>query len=185
MNHREVMQAALDEIQSVLAEAHDSAYPVCCGRPGLECCGCPEPEWPGWAQKVMDGLGESERSIRNELAKPSAQGWYCAHCERGVDPSEVTFNEAHEACGRIITNDEPPTAKPAAVPDTCRQKLKKEGKPYPRSSCNFCGQLSPRWRDCDAMLYASPQPTAPAVSPVDVEAVPDGQNIKGECQCKE
>lgn len=62
-------------------------------------------------------------------------------------------------------------AKPAAVPDTCRQKLKKEGKPYPRSSCNFCGQLSPRWRDCDAMLYASPQPTAPAVSPVDVEAV--------------
>ena len=62
-------------------------------------------------------------------------------------------------------------AKPAAVPDTCRQKLKKEGKPYPRSSCNFCGQLSPRWRDCDAMLYASPQPTAPAVSPVDIQAV--------------
>ena len=84
---------------------------------------------PEWAQKVMDGLADSQRALSAELAKP------------------------------------------AAVPDTCRQKLKKEGKPYPRSSCNFCGQLSPRWRDCDAMLYASPQPTAPAVSPVDIQAV--------------
>lgn len=22
-------------------------------------------------------------------------GWYCAHCERGVDASEVTYNEQH------------------------------------------------------------------------------------------
>ena len=82
-------------------------------------------------------------------------------------------NDPPWALGRAIDVAVAELAKPAAVPDTCRQKLKKEGKPYPRSSCNFCGQLSPRWRDCDAMLYASPHPPAPAVSPVDVEAVRD------------
>ena len=35
-------------------------------------------------------------------------GWYCAHCQRGVDASEVTCHEQHEACGRVITDDRPP-----------------------------------------------------------------------------
>lgn len=35
-------------------------------------------------------------------------GWYCAHCRRGVDGSEVTFREQHTECGRVITNDRPP-----------------------------------------------------------------------------
>src|SRR5690625_227201 len=42
-------------------------------------------------------------------------GWYCAQCQTKVDPSEVTFHETHEACGRYITNDRPPA--PASVPD--------------------------------------------------------------------
>lgn len=37
-------------------------------------------------------------------------GWYCAHCERGVDASEVTYHEQHQACGRVITDDRPPKA---------------------------------------------------------------------------
>ena len=40
--------------------------------------------------------------------EPDFVGWYCAHCERGVDSSEVTFHEQHEVCGRVITNDVPP-----------------------------------------------------------------------------
>jgi len=40
--------------------------------------------------------------------EPEYKGWYCAQCERGVDGSEVTFYEQHEACGRIITDDVPP-----------------------------------------------------------------------------
>lgn len=36
-------------------------------------------------------------------------GWYCAQCQRGVAPSEVTFHETHAECGRYITDDEPPT----------------------------------------------------------------------------
>lgn len=47
------------------------------------------------------------------------KGWYCAHCECGVDSSDVTFNEAHTVCGRIITDDEPPapTNRPQIVAD--------------------------------------------------------------------
>ena len=36
----------------------------------------------------------------------------------------------------------------------CRQRLASEGKPYPRSSCAVCGQFSPRWKECDALISA-------------------------------
>lgn len=36
------------------------------------------------------------------------KGWYCAHCQTGVDSREVTFSEQHTVCGRVITDDEPP-----------------------------------------------------------------------------
>lgn len=34
----------------------------------------------------------------------------------------------------------------------CRQRLKAEGKPYPRSSCDSCGKFAPSWRGCDKAL---------------------------------
>ena len=40
-------------------------------------------------------------------------GWYCAHCERGVDASEVTYHEQHQVCGRVITDDRPPKPAPS------------------------------------------------------------------------
>lgn len=43
-------------------------------------------------------------------------GWYCAHCERGVDASEVTYHEQHQVCGRVITDDRPPRAS-GSVPE--------------------------------------------------------------------
>lgn len=49
-----------------------------------------------------------------------------------------------------------------AVPVNCRQRLAAEGKPYPRSSCAACGQLSPNWRECESML-ARPVPQPPAL----------------------
>lgn len=39
-------------------------------------------------------------------------------------------------------------------PPKCRQRLAANGKPYPRSSCEACGQFSPKWRECDALLAA-------------------------------
>jgi hypothetical protein len=44
-------------------------------------------------------------------------GWYCAHCERGVDASEVTYHEQHQVCGRIITDDKPPKPAPPKPQD--------------------------------------------------------------------
>jgi hypothetical protein len=43
------------------------------------------------------------------------KGWYCAHCQRGVDAREVTYSEQHEACGRFITHDRPPKVEASAV----------------------------------------------------------------------
>lgn len=44
------------------------------------------------------------------VAVPKFKGWYCAQCQCGVDPSEVTYHETHTVCGRYITDDEPPTS---------------------------------------------------------------------------
>lgn len=41
-------------------------------------------------------------------------------------------------------------------PENCRQRLMREGKPYPRSSCQACGKFSPRWKECDAALSVTP-----------------------------
>lgn len=64
--------------------------------------------------------GMVERAEKECSAVPRAEkafdGWYCAHCQRGVDASEVTFNEQHTECGRVITSDEPPTDTSARTP---------------------------------------------------------------------
>ena len=70
------------------------------------------------------GLIEARKEARAALAgkplpeqKPVEEynGWYCAHCRRGVDGSEVTFREQHTECGRVITNDRPPAPLPEQV----------------------------------------------------------------------
>lgn len=48
----------------------------------------------------------------------ASNGWYCAHCQRGVDASEVTYHEQHTVCGRVITDDMPPAKAPATAPGT-------------------------------------------------------------------
>lgn len=60
-------------------------------------------------------------ALRAALAEPERpvaeyRGWYCAHCECGVDSSDVTFHEQHTVCGRVITDDRPP---PVQEPDPC------------------------------------------------------------------
>ncbi|WP_225982980.1 MULTISPECIES: MazG-like family protein [Pseudomonas syringae group] len=52
-----------------------------------------------------------------------------------------------------------------AVPVNCRQRLAAEGKPYPRSGCASCGQMSPNWRECDSML-SRPVPQSAALGGV-------------------
>lgn len=54
------------------------------------------------------------------------------------------------------------------VPAKCRERLHREGKPYPRSGCEACGKFAPRWQECEVLiraerLAATPPEGAPAV----------------------
>ena len=59
------------------------------------------------ARDLTDSALSSLSTIEGS-AEPEYVGWYCAHCERGVDGSEVTYHEQHEVCGRVVSNDRPP-----------------------------------------------------------------------------
>ena len=49
--------------------------------------------------------------------------------------------------------------QPQAVPPAnCRQRLKHDGKAYPRSSCAACGEFSPKWKECDAAMAQGEKP---------------------------
>jgi hypothetical protein len=64
-----------------------------------------------WIDDTETAFGSREQlltEIDEYLQKPVYSGWYCSHCERGVDASEVTYHEQHTVCGRVISNDQPP-----------------------------------------------------------------------------
>jgi hypothetical protein len=73
------------------------AYSVDMGRPG-------EKTVELYTRAQVEALLQSA----TQPAPTQFKGWYCAHCQRGVDSSEVTFNEQHEVCGRYIADDIPP-----------------------------------------------------------------------------
>ena len=66
--------------------------------------------------------------------------------------SGEVFNQWNEA--RRVLAAAPAAPAADAPPESCRQRLAAEGKPYPRSSCAACGQFSPKWRECDAAIAA-------------------------------
>lgn len=59
-------------------------------------------------RNLLQGVINEQQSPA--VAAPEFNGWYCAQCQCGVDPSEVTYHETHTACGRYITDDVPPTS---------------------------------------------------------------------------
>lgn len=66
---------------------------------------------------MVDKAWERFEKAQQPQAEADYKGWYCAHCQRGVDSSEVTYHEQHTVCGRVITNDRPPKQPQAeAVP---------------------------------------------------------------------
>lgn len=59
----------------------------------------------------------------NGSTKDESLGWYCAHCQRGVCSTEVTYRERHTECGRVITNDRPPAPAVAQPSRLTREDL--------------------------------------------------------------
>ena len=82
------------------------------GKSPLECV-VVESDWPEYEPtwKAIEARMTGAQPAPND----EYIGWYCAHCERGVDASEVTYNEQHTVCGRVITDDKPPKPAPKAV----------------------------------------------------------------------
>ena len=70
------------------------------------------------------------------------------------------FSSAFAECGRELAKlramlESPPNPATQYVPPPkCRQRLRVEGKAYPKSTCQSCGSLSPNWKQCDAALAA-------------------------------
>lgn len=75
----------------------------------------------GGAEPILDAIEELKAKAEPQPAQPTPNddynGWYCAHCQCGVDVTEVTYREQHTACGRVITNDrQPAQPTPELVP---------------------------------------------------------------------
>lgn len=62
------LDAIAEVVRGMLHTAYQNAMPVCCGKPGQQCCGNPDPEWSAEDMKVMDSLGPIEKRISAMLA---------------------------------------------------------------------------------------------------------------------
>lgn len=62
------LEVIVEVVRGMLYTAYNNAMPVCCGKPGQQCCGNPDPEWNAEDMKVMDSLGPIEKMISAMLA---------------------------------------------------------------------------------------------------------------------
>ena len=70
----EAAGSALEAMQSVAGEAYQRAEPVCCGRGGNECCGCPEPKWNSVDEVTMIRLHRPQQELTAALAAAKEAG---------------------------------------------------------------------------------------------------------------
>jgi len=79
-----------------------------------------------------------------------------------------------------MTNN--PTIDGVSPPVNCRQRMAAEGKPYPRSSCEVCGQFSPKWRECDALLAAPAVERKEVVAPFHISVDDWNLLVRGDVE---
>jgi len=70
----EAAESALEAMQSVAGEAYQRAEPVCCGRGGNECCGCPEPKWNSADEVILLRLHRPQQELTAALAAAKEAG---------------------------------------------------------------------------------------------------------------
>lgn len=98
------------------------------------------------ADKLAEALRRIADEMRCELTDDgcSVPQWLLRDWLRMADPVLTTYER--EKAGQAELG----------VPENCRQRLMRDGKPYARSSCFACGSLAPRWKACDKALGAHP-----------------------------
>ena len=71
----EAAESALEAMQSVAVEAYQRAEPVCCGRGGNECCGCPEPKWNSVDEVILLRLHHPQQELTAALSAAKEVGY--------------------------------------------------------------------------------------------------------------
>jgi len=64
-------------------------------------------------------------------------------------------------------------------PANCRQRLQRNGMPYPKSGCDACGNMSPKWQQCDAALARSATIEPPPIAS-DQDLIKAWHSVPGE-----
>lgn len=119
---RRIRQLHSPALQTSGFDAHDMATAAADGfRDGVASVQPPGDARPADVERTCPFCNETwvEQAATAQASEPSAaeyKGWYCAHCQRGVDAREVTFSEQHEVCGRYIADDRPPAPARAVEP---------------------------------------------------------------------
>ena len=85
------------------------------------------------------------------------QGWHCERCQRGVPPSEVTYEETHTICGRQISADDAPVGYHRATVEACVKAIEKTVVPNEVSPYTTLGYAA----DAVRALLTSAPPTEP------------------------
>lgn len=128
----------------------------------------PQPEWITASKPVVQHQGKPVAAqVRYRALMHGLPGfgedfgpWQYTDVAR-FDPDNTLYVDSigYETQKRALYTEQPApvavalTQQKTPLPHSnCRQRLADEGKPYPRSSCAVCGQFSPKWCDCDALL---------------------------------
>lgn len=114
---------------------------------------------------VQDVFTELRKDAENWGSSLNDSGW--VFTENCPEKSGLLFNNTKRPLRAAILNyleleqarlsavapqPSDDVAKAWIPPAICRQRLRAEGKPYNRSGCAVCGQLAPKWKECDAAM---------------------------------
>lgn len=100
----------------------------------------------------QEQVGESDdAAIREAFEKESASAFERADPEGGWQWRPSAY-EAFKLGYTAALLRRAARVEVETPPANCRQRLMREGKPYPRSSCAVCGHFAPRRRECASAL---------------------------------
>jgi hypothetical protein len=108
----------------------------------------------GLAQRVTDAyivtaatLSPEERKELGVVTVPEFKAAMARAARQGAKNAMAQIRTGAPVVKEFDKEFEPPA--------NCRQRLQRNGMPYPKSGCDACGNMSPKWRQCDTALARS------------------------------
>jgi hypothetical protein len=103
------------------------------------------------AQRITDAyivtaatLSPEERKELGVITVPEFKAAMARAARQGAENTMAQIRTGAPVVKEFDKGFKPPT--------NCRQRLQRIGMPYPKSGCDACGDMSPKWRECDAAL---------------------------------